>query len=234
MCAVVCGGGGRQSWPMFVVITHPACMLQGDGTVLHLASLFEVDEPMPPVMCFSMGTLGFLTPFDVADFEPLLDCVMDANNMPVHVTLHTRMRCELHREGKVKVRCRVDCRATNTPSRCVCTIENGCGYLQSYKKRHCCSVSTLILPCLLSLQMIHNVLNEVVVDRGAFSGAMMLELFIDDSYVTTGRSREETEYLCMQPAYFCFAQLPLQWCVGYISLKVLICMYALLQWKPTA
>ena len=51
----------------------PLITAQGDGTVLHLASLFESDEdPLPPVMSFSMGTLGFLTPFDVNHYERLL------------------------------------------------------------------------------------------------------------------------------------------------------------------
>ena len=36
--------------------------------MLHLASLFE-EEPLPPVVCFAMGTLGFLTPFDAGDFR---------------------------------------------------------------------------------------------------------------------------------------------------------------------
>lgn len=31
--------------------------------MLHLASLFSEDEPLPPVISFAMGTLGFLTPF---------------------------------------------------------------------------------------------------------------------------------------------------------------------------
>lgn len=39
----------------------PACA--GDGTVLHLASLFSEDKPLPPCISFAMGTLGFLTPF---------------------------------------------------------------------------------------------------------------------------------------------------------------------------
>lgn len=43
--------------------------LGGDGTFLHLASLFGEDEPLPPAVSFAMGTLGFLTPFDVNDFE---------------------------------------------------------------------------------------------------------------------------------------------------------------------
>jgi NAD+ kinase len=49
-----------------------AITLGGDGTVLHLASLFAEDAPLPPVMCFAMGTLGFLTPFDAAHFRSCL------------------------------------------------------------------------------------------------------------------------------------------------------------------
>ena len=36
--------------------------LGGDGTILHAASLFKVGA-VPPVLSFSMGTLGFLLPF---------------------------------------------------------------------------------------------------------------------------------------------------------------------------
>ncbi len=43
--------------------------LGGDGTFLHMASLFSSDEPCPPSVSFSMGTLGFLTPFDVSDYQ---------------------------------------------------------------------------------------------------------------------------------------------------------------------
>ena len=31
--------------------------LGGDGTVLHLASLFEHDDPLPPIISFAMGSL---------------------------------------------------------------------------------------------------------------------------------------------------------------------------------
>ena len=43
--------------------------LGGDGTVLHMASLFTADAPLPPLVSFAMGTLGFLTPFDALGFE---------------------------------------------------------------------------------------------------------------------------------------------------------------------
>ena len=69
--------------------------LGGDGTVLHLASLFVEDEPLPPVVSFAMGTLGFLTPFDVEEFETCLQRVLGANEKPVFCTLRTRRRCEV-------------------------------------------------------------------------------------------------------------------------------------------
>lgn len=39
-----------------------AITLGGDGTALHTASLFPTG-PVPPVLSFSTGTLGFLLPF---------------------------------------------------------------------------------------------------------------------------------------------------------------------------
>lgn len=70
--------------------------LGGDGTVLHLTSLFVEDTPLPPVISFSMGTLGFLTPFDAGDFQPCLNRVLAANQDPVFCTLRTRKRCEVY------------------------------------------------------------------------------------------------------------------------------------------
>lgn len=43
--------------PIDLVIT-----LGGDGTILHASSLFSTG-PVPPVLSFSLGTLGFLLPF---------------------------------------------------------------------------------------------------------------------------------------------------------------------------
>lgn len=37
--------------------------LGGDGTILHVASLFDTPGKVPPVLSFSMGSLGFLLPF---------------------------------------------------------------------------------------------------------------------------------------------------------------------------
>lgn len=81
-----------------------AVTLGGDGTVLHLASLFAGDVPLPPVICFAMGTLGFLTPFDANDFPSCLSRVISANTNPLYCTLRTRKRCEVYVPGEHKHR----------------------------------------------------------------------------------------------------------------------------------
>jgi NADH kinase len=48
---------GTDSEKIGLVVT-----LGGDGTILHASSLFSVGA-VPPVLSFSMGTLGFLLPF---------------------------------------------------------------------------------------------------------------------------------------------------------------------------
>ncbi len=34
----------------------------------------------------------------------------------------------------------------------------------------------------------HSVLNEVVMDRGAYPGAVLLEIYVDGTFVTTGQN----------------------------------------------
>jgi len=55
------------------------------------------DEPLPPVVSFAMGTLGFLTPFESADAAATLARVLaaDSADSPVFCTLRTRRRCEV-------------------------------------------------------------------------------------------------------------------------------------------
>jgi NADH kinase len=49
----------------------------GDGTILHTSALF--DREVPPILSFSMGTLGFLMPFRVDDYKEALQLVMGGN-----------------------------------------------------------------------------------------------------------------------------------------------------------
>jgi ATP-NAD kinase N-terminal domain len=61
--------------------------LGGDGTVLYSSWLFQ--RVVPPVASFSLGSLGFLTPFDYSNFRHTL-----AESFDKGVTARLRMRFE--------------------------------------------------------------------------------------------------------------------------------------------
>ena len=69
-----------------------AITLGGDGTALHTASLFPT-TPVPPVLSFSMGTLGFLLPFDISKYKNAINDVFNSN---VSVIKRMRLMCTLH------------------------------------------------------------------------------------------------------------------------------------------
>ncbi|KAH9073088.1 ATP-NAD kinase [Lactarius deliciosus] len=70
--------------------------LGGDGTILHASSLFKVGA-VPPVLSFSMGTLGFLLPFHVDDFSKALESVFQGK---ATVLYRMRLSCSfLDKDG---------------------------------------------------------------------------------------------------------------------------------------
>jgi len=62
--------------------------LGGDGTLLYASSLFQ--QSVPPVMAFHLGSLGFLTPFEVDNFEQQITHVLEGH---AALTLRSRLRC---------------------------------------------------------------------------------------------------------------------------------------------
>jgi len=71
--------------------------LGGDGTVLHLNALFPPGEPIPPVISFALGSLGFLTPFSFAKHRKLIDEVLNAHVKSVYVCSRMRLQCTVYR-----------------------------------------------------------------------------------------------------------------------------------------
>lgn len=73
--------------------------LGGDGTILHAASLFSLGA-VPPVLSFSMGTLGFLLPFHIDDFVKGLEAVFQGK-----ATILNRMRlsCTFYDKDRKKI-----------------------------------------------------------------------------------------------------------------------------------
>ncbi|KAF7980847.1 hypothetical protein HWV62_36494 [Athelia sp. TMB] len=78
---------GAESEKIDLVVT-----LGGDGTILHASSLFNTGA-VPPVLSFSMGTLGFLLPFHIDDFAKAIQSVFEGK-----ATILNRMRlsCSFH------------------------------------------------------------------------------------------------------------------------------------------
>lgn len=72
--------------------------LGGDGTVLFTSWLFQ--RVVPPVLCFSLGSLGFLTNFEFSDHKAQLNAVMGEVGM--RVNLRMRFTCTVFRRDRSK------------------------------------------------------------------------------------------------------------------------------------
>ncbi|PIA48334.1 hypothetical protein AQUCO_01400737v1 [Aquilegia coerulea] len=68
--------------------------LGGDGTVLWAASMFK--GPVPPVVPFSLGSLGFMTSFQCEQYRECLDSILRG---PISITLRHRLQCHVVRDA---------------------------------------------------------------------------------------------------------------------------------------
>jgi NAD+ kinase len=133
--------------------------LGGDGTLLHVANIFQ--KSCPPVLSFSMGSLGFLTPFDFKSHEKILNEVISGN---VAVLLRTRLKCTIVKEGL---------RKKSSPDKSFHLISADDTIKDEKNKQ------------LNKDQKIsHLALNEVVIDRGPNSYLSNLDLYINDRFIT--------------------------------------------------
>jgi NAD+ kinase len=69
--------------------------LGGDGTVLFTSWLFQ--RIVPPILSFSLGSLGFLTNFEFDNFKEHLNKIMGDDGM--RVNLRMRFTCTVYRAG---------------------------------------------------------------------------------------------------------------------------------------
>ncbi|KAJ5584595.1 NAD(+) kinase [Penicillium hispanicum] len=72
--------------------------LGGDGTVLFTSWLFQ--RVVPPVLCFSLGSLGFLTNFEFNEYKSHLNGVM--GDVGMRVNLRMRFTCTVFRKDRSK------------------------------------------------------------------------------------------------------------------------------------
>ncbi|KAK6138317.1 hypothetical protein DH2020_027901 [Rehmannia glutinosa] len=76
--------------------------LGGDGTVLWAASMFK--GPVPPIVPFSLGSLGFMTSFripniSVWDSEHYREDLSSILHGPISITLRHRLQCHIIRDA---------------------------------------------------------------------------------------------------------------------------------------
>ena len=67
--------------------------LGGDGTVLYTSCIFQ--RVVPPILAFSLGSLGFLTNFEYATYKDSLNRIMGESGM--RVNLRMRFTCTVYR-----------------------------------------------------------------------------------------------------------------------------------------
>ncbi|KAI8904023.1 ATP-NAD kinase-like domain-containing protein [Gorgonomyces haynaldii] len=82
----------KQSRPdVDLVIT-----LGGDGTLMHCSRLFP--QQVPPVLSFSLGSLGFLIPFDFKDVRAAVNQIMQG---PVPLVHRMRLEAQVNQEKPI-------------------------------------------------------------------------------------------------------------------------------------
>lgn len=139
--------------------TFEICLaLGGDGTVLYASWLFQ--RIVPPVMSFALGSLGFLTKFDFTKYPDILTRAFHDG-----VTISVRLRFE----GTImRSRPREDEEAQKSRD----LVEELIGDLADDASSH--------HPC-----GTHNIMNDIVLDRGPNPTMSGIEMFGDDEHFTT-------------------------------------------------
>lgn len=147
--------------------------LGGDGTVLFTSWLFQ--RIVPPVLSFSLGSLGFLTNFQFENYKEQLNRIMGESGMRVNMRM--RFTCTVYRAPAAG--------ASANPSR-QNTLNSSAASTTS--------LSTVTSTSTTQPQQdpqsgklegeTHEVLNELVIDRGPSSYISSLDLYANDSLLT--------------------------------------------------
>ncbi|KAF2716951.1 ATP-NAD kinase [Polychaeton citri CBS 116435] len=140
--------------------------LGGDGTVLFTSWLFQ--RIVPPVLSFSLGSLGFLTNFEFDQYKKQLDRIMGDAGM--RVNLRMRFTCTVYRSAASTY-----LNASNSVS------------TQSLQTAATQAANDLLNPMKEEAKIegeTHEILNELVIDRGPSSYISSLDLYANDSLLT--------------------------------------------------
>ena len=142
--------------------------LGGDGTVLFTSWLFQ--RIVPPILSFSLGSLGFLTNFEFSSYKTHLDRVMGEQGM--RVNLRMRFTCTIYRAADRS-------RSSQSHQRRQGLVSTGCNDNDSHNH----SSQSSSTPDVIEGEQFE-VLNELVIDRGPSPYVSNLELYGDKELLT--------------------------------------------------
>ncbi|KAG1745339.1 uncharacterized protein EDB91DRAFT_1050050 [Suillus paluster] len=162
--------------------------LGGDGTVLFTSWLFQ--RIVPPVLPFALGSLGFLTNFDFADHQAVVDSAIDSG---IRVNLRMRFTCTVYRAVFDKGKCRKAVKKGETGEIMMKDVNKGgwealeggwSGGFTSLEGGKCSKDKEIMCFTTRPVETFE-VLNDLVVDRGPSPYVSLLELFGDEHHMTT-------------------------------------------------
>ncbi|KAG0025204.1 hypothetical protein BGZ81_007327 [Podila clonocystis] len=162
-----------------------AITLGGDGTVLFTSWLFQ--RIVPPILPFSAGSLGFLTPFATGGYQQVLDTILDHG---VRVNLRMRFSCTIYRcleqraVDKSKKKKRKSTRSKRGSPKSGQVLAEDSEDDSDDGKRTLPTVLTTPTETFEILNDLGKCISAVL-DRGPSANLSLLELFGDEQHLTT-------------------------------------------------
>ena len=159
--------------------------LGGDGTVLYTSWLFQ--RIVPPILSFSLGTLGFLTNFAFNDYKHTLNRIMEGSGMRVNMRM--RFTCTVYRARSNHERTSSKSSSTTNLSS-VSTVQSAYSYSTNSTPTSTITAPSSIgsmtsaTPSTHTPESTFEVLNELVLDRGPSPYVSNLELYGDSHLLT--------------------------------------------------
>ncbi|KAL9639525.1 MAG: hypothetical protein Q9164_000879 [Protoblastenia rupestris] len=183
-----------QYWTPYLCMSSPekfdlVLTLGGDGTVLYTSWLFQ--RIVPPILSFSLGSLGFLTNFAFNDYKPTLDRIMEGSGMRVNMRM--RFTCTIYRARSTHSRkTSLTNSSTNfsssqsisSASTSTSTSSTTNTPLSTAAPSSTTSFPSTTTPSTLTPESTFEVLNELVLDRGPSPYVSNLELYGDTHLLT--------------------------------------------------
>jgi NADH kinase len=135
-------------------VTDAVITLGGDGTMLHASTLFR--ETVPPILSFSMGTVGFLMSWHIQHFKHAIRTLLNPEERNISLMMRMRLAVSLHNVNGARLE-----------------VTKPAGRTDNYSPHVDSSGGTI------------QTLNELTLHRGRQPHLTSLDLFVNDEPLTT-------------------------------------------------